>query len=738
MANQSMIEAALRYASLGIYIFPVGSNKKPLVAKGFKSATIDREQIVDWWEQWPDAGIAMPTGRKNGIIVLDVDMYKPGVSEIFEELLKAYPDLNSSMQVRSPRGGIHHYFKYPENHEGIIRSTQEFLGKPGVDTRADRGYIVLPPSGHESGKIYEWVSYFDKELLPKCPQVIIDYKGKAKRIIINDEGPASENILTEGNRHSSLVAAAGVMRSVGLPADSIYEALTIMNNQRCRPPMTDTEIRTIANSMNNYPPSVTNRTVTQGARQELLRFRHTDAGAAEMFGFTFTDKLVYNHSSGNWLIWDNHHWRKDDTEQVVNHAIESARELSRASTILTESEAQQEVQKYARVLESRDKINAILSIAKSLPTIATTHRQWDQSPTLFGTANGVIDLTTGEFREGTPQDKISMFSEINYDPKAKAPRWEQFIKEIFPNNQEVQDFVQRAVGYTLTGFTTEQCLFLLIGNGANGKTVFLDTLRPIFGLYYYNTPFTTFERMNGQAQQTNDIAAMAGKRIVVSSETNEGATFNEARVKSLTGGETVTARYLHQEYFQYQPVLKIWLAVNHAPRVRDDSDGFWRRVRRIDFKEKFDAERADKSLGEKLKLEASGILNWAIEGCRKWQQIGLNPPQIIINSTNQYREDSDPLSDFMLEAADINPNNKVLCDAFYRAYSAWCKMRDLKTFERLGSERFVSRVAREYPKEIVDGRRYFMGITLSARGDEILNDQDGGFVVTVKKSGTGA
>jgi putative DNA primase/helicase len=249
-------------------------------------------------------------------------------------------------------------------------------------------------------------------------------------------------------------------------------------------------------------------------------------------------------------------------------------------------------------------------------------------PWLFGVENGVIDLRTGSLRAGRQKDFITMHSDLPFDASAKAERWEQFLREIFDGNEEVIDFVQRAVGYSLTGLTSEQCFFACWGAGSNGKTTFLEMLRQVLGSYAYNAPFSMLE-LTARGSIPNDVAALVNRRLVTGSETNELSRWNEQRVKVLTGCDDITARFLYNEFFTFTPIAKFWLAFNHKPIVDDASHGFWRRVRLIPFLHRFEGAAADQDLMKKLRAESPGILAWAVRGCLKWQQEGLGIPEIV-------------------------------------------------------------------------------------------------------------
>ena len=233
-------------------------------------------------------------------------------------------------------------------------------------------------------------------------------------------------------------------------------------------------------------------------------------------------------------------------------------------------------------------------------------------------------------------------------------------------------------------------------------------MRHIIGSYTYDAPFSTFE-LSQRSVIPNDLAALVGRRFVTRSETNEGTRLNEARIKSLSGQDPVTARFLHCEFFTFQPVAKFFLAVNHRPKVLDDSFGFWRRVRLIPFNRQFTGADDDKNLLEKLIAEASGILNWLLEGCLQWQAHGLdNIPVSISTATTEYQNESDPLSQFILDQCVINPQGKVPGKQLYEAYTKWCTDQGMRDREQLTNTAFGRRMKEKFKKLMKRAGRYIL------------------------------
>jgi putative DNA primase/helicase len=406
-------------------------------------------------------------------------------------------------------------------------------------------------------------------------------------------------------------------------------------------------------------------------------FPWTDAGNSELFAHLYGENVRFDHPRGQWFIFNGTIWVKDKDRRVWRLAKAAARvRLKNAATIDFDSEEVTGEYKWARSSESTTKIKYTLEQAKATKPISDTGEDWDANAYLFAAKNGVINLRNGRLRPGRPEDRITLQSPIEYDPSAKCPRWERFVDEIFASDRELISFMQRSIGYTLTGDTSEQCLFLNHGSGANGKSTLLNMISYIQGPHGMTLPFSSFESKRNPGDATNDIAALPGKRFVTCSEINESQALNEARIKRLTGGEDMSARLLFKEYFDFRPVAKFWLAFNHKPVVRDDSHGFWRRIHFIPFTVCFDGAKKDKHLEEALRREAPGILAWAVRGCLEWQRMGgLRPPTSVTVSTEEYRAENDIMGAFLDDRCVLGVDQWASSADLYSAYRNWADLR---------------------------------------------------------------
>lgn len=403
----------------------------------------------------------------------------------------------------------------------------------------------------------------------------------------------------------------------------------------------------------------------------LNSFNWTDTGNAEALAFLQEDSLRWDHRLERWLSWTGKRWKIDRNGEVYRKMTSAIRDRQRAFIELEDIDKRKAAVKFGMSSENKRRLQNAIDLAKNITPLSNDGENWDSDLFLLGVENGVIDLRTGQLREARPEDQITMNTNITYDPNAKAPRWEKFLDEIFPEHPEIGAFIQRAIGYSLTGDTREQCLFICYGNGANGKSVLFDTLRDVLGDYASHTPFSTFEAKRNQ--QTNDLAALTNVRFVTASETNDSQRFDEARVKAATGEKVLKVRFLHKEFFEYTPAFKVWLATNHLPNIKGNDDGIWRRMRKIPFNASFKGNKADKTLDQKLSKERAGILAWAVRGCLEWQKSGLQEPNVIVQETLNYRHESNNVLRFIDEKLVKSEMISTKASSLYVAYKGWCK-----------------------------------------------------------------
>jgi putative DNA primase/helicase len=406
--------------------------------------------------------------------------------------------------------------------------------------------------------------------------------------------------------------------------------------------------------------------------EKLQSFKKTDAGNAEAFELLHGDRFRYDHNKGKWLVWNGRHWAEDENGEAQRAALVTARERLSAAALIDHDQDRKEGIDWAQRSESIYSRRAMLISAQSVRSLATNTKDYDRDPYLLTVGNGTLDLRTGKLREARREDLITRATDVPYDPSARAPRWEQFLEEVFGGDSEVIEYVQRAVGYSLTGDTRQQCFFLLCGSGANGKTTFLETIVKLLGTHAATAAFSAFLAQHNQGSPRNDLAALCGARFVKAAEAEHKARLDESVMKALTGEDTISARFLYHEQFEYRPQFKIWLATNHKPAIWETSDAIWRRIKLIEFKCQFAGLRADVALRSKLEAELPGILAWAVRGCLAWQKVGLREPQTISRATLGYRQESDQIGRFFKDRCYLQPDRQTPAKQLYDDYVLWC------------------------------------------------------------------
>jgi putative DNA primase/helicase len=408
-------------------------------------------------------------------------------------------------------------------------------------------------------------------------------------------------------------------------------------------------------------------------RKFVEEFKRTDSGNADYLVSRYGNIIRYNHTIKKWLLWNGNYWVIDRKDGIINLTQKAARKRQREILDNENPELLAGHATHALNSENQSSINKCINLVKANTKISTLSEEWDKHKHLIQYTNGIYDLNKQEFYPGRPELMISQCVGYDYDEAATSPRWVQFIDEVFDGNTELINYVQKAIGYSITGDTREQCLFIMEGIGSNGKSVFLIIVRKILGDYAYDTPFSTFEKKYGNTP-SNDLARLHTVRLVTSSETNKDKILDEGRLKAITGGDSVTARFLNREYFTYYPKYKIWLAVNDLPTVEDKSKGFWRRIRVIPFRVLFEDKSDDKNLETTLKKELPGIMNWVIEGNEKYQKEGLKPPKEVILATQEYHHQFDIVSEWLDDTIIKQTGSTIGATDLYNKFKEWQKI----------------------------------------------------------------
>jgi len=402
-------------------------------------------------------------------------------------------------------------------------------------------------------------------------------------------------------------------------------------------------------------------------------FPLTDTGNAERFIGRHGRDIRYCWERGKWVVWDSHVFGWDDGAAIGKKAKDTVRTIYQEASLEKDYQLRRAIAKHAEFSESNARIEAMIARARSEDGVSITFKELDANLWLFNTQNGTVDLRTGHFREHRREDLLTQAVPYDYKPGTKCPLWEKFLFRVCGGDLGLMSYLQRVVGYSLTGSVTAQALFFLYGLGNNGKSTFLGIIRKLTGPYGWKINTDLFMVKNhAQAGHNEGLANLAGKRFVCASEIEDGKRLAVSLLKDLTGGENIRASRKHEHEIEFAPTQKYWLSGNHKPVVTDTTLSTWRRLKLIPFTVTIPDSEVDKDLPEKLEAELPGILNWARDGCLEWQRNGLQEPKSVKDATGLYRRDQDILAEF-LEDYIPDPKAQTPKGELAKAYKAWCE-----------------------------------------------------------------
>lgn len=439
----------------------------------------------------------------------------------------------------------------------------------------------------------------------------------------------------------------------------------------------------------------------------------TDLGNAERIVAYHGNAIRWDVSRKCWRVWDGRRWVVDDLLKVYAMAADTARKIRQEAAAAPSNTGGRDLGRdlfaWAIKSESRDRLAAMLEVVKSQPGIAVSADMLDTDPMLLNALNGTIDLRTGTLRPHNRDDRMTKLAPVEYKPGHRDDRWEKFLETATRGDKELIAYLQKCAGYTLTGQNVEEILILIYGPENSGKTTFLESLRSCLGEYARTIQpdlLTRQRESRGAGAASPELAALAGVRLAAGSEMEQGREMAEALAKNLTGGEQITARHLYAELFDYMPQFKIWLALNHCPKVSADDGAIWRRIRRVGFDHVVPPEIRDKTLKPYLRNPTGGgpaVLAWAVEGCLLWQKEGLEVPEAVLRSTDAYRTESDPLAAFFEDCLTFNPQAWVSWYSLWKAYNEHAAEMGVVEKYRVAPKRLQARLRL---RECVADRRF--------------------------------
>jgi len=724
-------EAALAHVAKGRRIFPV-KNNKPLISKslcpkclvvcentaaagqkaswvcplcggpggaGCKDATDDPLQVAEWWKRWPDAQIGMPT---DGFIVVDVRGGKVG-QKSFEALEAAHGKLPETLAQWTPSGGFQYIFSAPEGVE--VGNSTNLLGRH-IDVRANGEYIVLAPSVGAKGEKYQLMEDAPIAVAPDWLVKLLTGKMEPQQEVARlprrvrpeesfDRILADMRSRKESDRNDTLfnlsVQVGRMILAGALPNAAIDNLAAAALDTGLK---MDEVKRTVESGLEAARP------------KKPKHVANTEDSAADVFIANHGHNVRFCQGS-TWLEYSEQGkiWRRGKTPSVIEKIRQTCRSLNpQGKASLSRAGA----------------YKGIAWIAQNDPRIYTEPNQWDSHPMLLGTPSGVISLDGSPI--DVPERELYLSKTTSVAPEKGVPvLWRAFIEQITLGNQGFQRYLQQTAGYCLTGSTKEQELFFAYGGGGNGKGEFLKALGNIMGDYAVQATLDVLTASkSGYSGHPTDIAMFDGARLVMASETENGRSWKESQVKSMTGGDKITARFIGKNNFTYQPQFKLFIISNNKPILQKADDAMRRRMNILPFN--FKPTVVDRDLDKKLEAEYPQILNWMIEGCKDWLQHGFVKPQCVIDETNEYFAEQDLMAQWISEncevAADAAEQAKSLCENWRAFFASNGENVGSLNVTRFGNE--MKRVMGAYgiAKYRAGGGIVYRGIRLRPDDDE--------------------
>lgn len=632
----------------------------------------------------------------HGLVVLDVDV-KGDVdgAKTLADLEDIHGKLPEGPKQVTPSGGWHLVFSLPEG--TIVNQSNGKIGK-GLDVRSNyTGYIVVEPSTID-GKAYQWVNDSPNDTddwkPPLAPVWLVELanadkkperKQSTRKKVGNRQvstGAAIQLDALEVNKVKAALAQVKVSDienydswlKIGLALNSWCGGSDVGLNLWIESSTKGSNFTDGAceEKWNSFDPNDSNG-VTISSLYYLGRTPPlNDEGLVQRLKTMFGDLLKYNPQTGAWLKFDGVYSKNDtfpaDCCFLVTEAIVEESRTAYSSGDTSKGKA---LYAFARKSQNMRAYSQVLALAAHKEAFRINTNQFDRDVWKFGVKNGLVDLKTEELSPYKSSDYITKQSPVLFEVDAQCPQWDAFLLSAFNHDKDMVDYLARVIGYTLSGSIDAQSLWLHYGAGANGKSTFLSVITKLAGDYATTaTSATIMQRQTGS--MTNDLARLQGARLVSINELEDGKRLNEAEVKNMTGGEVITARFLHSEFFEFVPEFKLHLTSNYRPTITDTSHGMWRRLKLIHWAVVVAPENQDTDLGNKLSSELSGILNWALAGSRDYLENGMQTPARVEDDVNKYRLEQDAIAQFIEDRCVLGSGLKVKARDIYATYKNWC------------------------------------------------------------------
>lgn len=718
---RTLQELAISYAERGWAIFPIqgvsqespegpfncdcpkrakceNPGKHPLTPRGFQDATTNVNIIKAWWGNSPNANIGIATGEVSGIVVVDVD----GPAGVASLAGKEMPDTLMASTGRGD-GGIHYYFQWP----GFkVKNAVKLL--PGIDIRADGGYAILPGSRHKSGKFYEWQN--DAEIAA-FPQWTLD------KLRENAKGPtpkAAPKSVAKGGRNNYLTNHTGKLRRLRtMSIEQIRAAIHVANTEDLVEPLSEDVVDKIVDSVTKYDSA-----------SLLLTAEKSDVGNAERMASLYKDQAVFCADLSLWRVYDRRRgiWPDDTGVRMKRLGQETARQTQIAAANIPQGVAgRDEWIDWARSMESGRAQREMISAAEPLMEFPED-AAFNAHNLLLPVKNGVVDLATGGLLPHAPEYFFTMASPVKYDRAARSDILDRVLDHATGGNEEFKGYLKMAAGYTLTGLTTEEALFVALGPAASGKSTITDAMSAAMGEFAITTEVETFlsnrNAANGSAPK-EDVLKLDGPRMALTAEPDSKRRFRNGFLKLATGGDTMSARGIHAKHSrQFKPNFKLWIAANEFPAIDANDTGAWRRIHRLPLDHVVPEAERDSSIKLFLTDPSGGgpaVLAWMVEGAQEYLKAGkLEMPAIIRNATADLRNENDPIREFLDDECEVGLGLRAGTTDLWERFDRWQQRSDHAHITKRKLGELLE--ARSFTTERTNGARFRVGLALQAMG----------------------
>lgn len=695
----------------------VSRQTKSAVDPRWQAETVPHNDIEEWVDRGENVGI-QGGPQSGGFAPIDLDAPEARkLAPMFlpETLTASKGDEAPSHYVYIADGMPYIKIKSADGGELLAAKTSPTAGH----------YIVVEPSEHPTKGAYKWNGGFDAgritRVSPEDLEMRIGMLGAASIIAQH---------LPRGDRHEYAKDLAGYLLRGGESPEDVStmlrgawhagDALTPKAQRDIEDLVEDTRERLESDlpvtggvklraEIHPKLPDLLARTL--GWSKGRKRYEHTDSGNAERFVAARGDDFLWVRERNEWVVWDGTRWAPGSEGQVREALRAALRDIHKDADLVEDQKQRDAIYAFERASQNKQRIDGAMQAVQD--KLHASEEDFDLNPWVLNVENGTIDLRTGSLRAHDRADKITKLAPVKFSPTAKAPRFQKFLKQTLVD-PELIAFVQRYLGYSLTGSTEERSLAVLYGVGKNGKSTLVELFLDLLGDYATAADADTIMQQKfANSTRQYQLAELRGVRFVSMSETKRGAELEESVVKQITGNDTINARAPFGRPFSYRPMFKLWMSTNHKPEIPDGSEAIWDRMKLIPFTQRFDGKSADPKLPEKLREELPGVLLWAVRGCVDWNDGGLGTSKAVEAATAEYRSETDVIDRFFEDACEFGPDKWSWTKELFEAWEAWA----LDEGEDVGKPNGFSRVMKErgvvrgFSRERAKKSTYWQGIS---------------------------